>query len=215
MDALTDDFYRRYAEHLATRPESARSAMLPVAEDALPPGSRVLDVGAGAGRDVAGLLAAGLDAYGVEPSAAMRARALAQFPTLHGRLREGALPDLGRPFADLVPSGFDGVVCSAVLMHVSGSDLPRALSALIGVLRRAADGNRPAAGTVLLMSLPELHADALSEGRDLEGRRFTNHAPSRVAALLAPSGLALAGHQISDAVLAATGTRWHTLTWRG
>lgn len=214
MDALTDDFYRRYAEHLAAQPESARSAMLPIAETALPAGSRVLDVGAGAGRDVAGLLAAGLDAYGVEPNAAMRARAFTQFPALHGRLREGALPDLGHPFADVVPDGFDGVVCSAVLMHVGEAALPRALAALVGALRRAADGNGPASGTALLLSLPELHADALSEGRDLDGRSFTNHSLARVATLLAPLGMALVGHQISDAVLAATGTRWHTLSWR-
>ncbi|WP_431258670.1 class I SAM-dependent methyltransferase [Roseateles chitinivorans] len=219
-DPDTDDFYRRYAERLASQPESPRSAMLPVVEAALPRGSRVLDVGAGAGRDVAGMLAAGLDAYGVEPSAEMRARALAQFPALADRLhrlhrlREGALPDLGRPFADAVPEGFDGVVCSAVLMHVGEDALPDALSALAATLRRSADGRHAAPGTVMLLSLPEQLDGSLAEGRDVDGRRFANHAPARVATLLATMGFSLAAHTVSDAVLSASGTRWHTLTLR-
>ncbi|RZI58058.1 MAG: class I SAM-dependent methyltransferase [Rubrivivax sp.] len=214
MDPRTDDFYRRYAEHLALQPESPRSAMLPVVEAAMAPGSRVLDVGAGAGRDVAGMLAAGLDAYGVEPSAAMRARALAQFPDLHGRLCEGALPDLGRPFADVAPDGFDGVVCSAVLMHVGEDTLPGALAALAGMLRRSTDDRHAAPDTVMLLSLPEQLDGSLAEGRDIGGRRFVNHAPERVATLLAPMGLSLAAHAVSDAVLSTTGTRWHLLTLR-
>ena len=214
IDPGTDDFYRHYAERLATYPEATRSAMLPVVEAALPRGSRVLDVGAGAGRDVAGMLAAGLEAYGVEPSAAMRERALTQFPELRGRLREGALPDLGHPFADAAPEGFDSVVCSAVLMHVGEEALPEALVALAGTLRRSIDGRRAAPGTVMLLSLPEQLDGSLAEGRDVDGRRFVNHAPERVAALLAPMGLSLAAHAVSDAVLGATGTRWHVLTWR-
>ncbi|WP_431048138.1 class I SAM-dependent methyltransferase [Roseateles sp. L2-2] len=213
-DPGTDDFYRRYAERLSTHPESTRSAMLPAIEAALPRGSRVLDVGAGAGRDIAGMLVAGLDAYGVEPSEEMRGRALVQFPALRGRLREGALPDLGRPFADAAPEGFDGVVCSAVLMHVGEEALVDALAALAGTLRRSADGRRAAPGTMMLLSLPEQRDGSLAEGRDVDGRRFVNHAPDRVAALLATMGFSLAAHAVSDAVLSATGTRWHLLTLR-
>ena len=211
-DPRTDDFYRRYAKRLAAQPESPRSAMLPVVEGTLPRGSRVLDVGAGAGRDVAGMLAAGLDAYGVEPSAEMRGRALTQFPELADRLRDGTLPGLGRPFADVAPDGFDGVVCSAVLMHVGEDDLPRALSALAATLRRSADGRRAAPGTVMLLSLPEQIDGSLAEGRDVDGRRFANHTPERVAGLLATTGCSLAAHTVSDAVLNATGTRWHMVT---
>lgn len=214
MDQPTDAFYRRYAERLATQPESPRSAMLPFLLRALPAGSRVLDVGAGAGRDVAALLAEGREAYGIEPSADMRARAAAQFPELDGRLRDGALPALGRPFDDVVPQGFDGVVCSAVLMHVSAEGLPATLAALAAVLRRAPDDRGPAVGTVLLLAVPEQVDGSLVEGRDIDGRRFENHAPSRVAELLAPTGLALAEHAISDAVLVSVGTRWHTLVFR-
>ncbi len=214
MDPRTEDFYRRYAKRLAAQPEASRSAMLPAIEAALPRGGRVLDVGAGAGRDVAGMLAAGLEAYGVEPSAEMRARALAQFPELAGRLRDGALPDLGRPFTDLVPDGFDGVVCSAVLMHVGDDELPAALSALTASLRRSADGRSAAPGTVVLLSLPEQLDGSLAEGRDVDGRRFANHAPERVMALLASLCFSPVTRTASDAVLAATGTRWHTLSLR-
>jgi 2-polyprenyl-3-methyl-5-hydroxy-6-metoxy-1,4-benzoquinol methylase len=39
--------------------------MLPHIERTLPPGASVLDVGAGSGRDVEAMIAAGFDAYGV------------------------------------------------------------------------------------------------------------------------------------------------------
>jgi hypothetical protein len=83
-----------------------------------------------------------------------------------------------------------------------------------GMLRRSADGRHAAPDTVMLLSLPEQLDGSLAEGRDIGGRRFVNHAPERVATLLAPMGLSLAAHAVSDAVLSATGTRWHLLTLR-
>lgn len=211
LDGGTSAFYTAYAARLQPGTESPRSAMLPLAQAALRPGDWVLDVGAGAGRDVAALCELGLQAWGVEPSAAMRATASRLFPTLGNRLREGALPDLGQPFADVRPEGFDAVICSAVLMHVSPDDLPRALAALVAPLRPAGtDGAAPA----LLLSVPEMAASRLQADRDDEGRRFHNHAPDRLQALLAPLGLVPERWQVNDAVLASTQTRWHMAVFR-
>lgn len=54
-----------------SRYESVTSSVARHYAVALPAASRVVDVGAGSGRDLAALLAAGHEAYGVEPSACL------------------------------------------------------------------------------------------------------------------------------------------------
>lgn len=211
LDAGTAGFYDGYAAQLAPGTESPRSAMLAVAQVVLAPGAWVLDVGAGSGRDVAALRELGLQAFGVEPHAGMRAAAERLHPGLAGGLRDAALPALGQPFLDLRPEGFDAVVCSAVLMHIPPAELPLALAALVAQLRQPAAA---AAAPALLISLPDMAPQQLRQDRDADGRRFHNHAPAIVQALLAGLGLSHERTQVSDAVLASTGTRWHTLVFR-
>jgi len=213
VDNGTAAFYDAYAAQLATT-EASRSAMLSHLAAALPPGAWVLDVGAGSGRDMAALLDLGFEPCGLEPNAAMRETALRLRPALAGRLIEGSLPDLGRPFCDRRPQGFDAVVCSAVLMHIAPSELPDALASMARQLRPLAAADRGPDRPALLVALPEMASTRLSDDRDTDGRRFHNHAPTVVAALMQELGLALELASINDAVLASTGTRWHTLLFR-
>ncbi len=63
-------------------------------------GERVLEIGAGSGRDAARLMALGVKVGAVEPSAALREPALADHPELEGRLFHDFLnkdPVVGRP----------------------------------------------------------------------------------------------------------------------
>lgn len=213
LDAGTSAFYDVYATQLEAT-EASRSAMLPFFEAALAPGARVLDVGAGSGRDVAALRELGFEAFGVEPNAAMRATALHLRPGLAGRLTDGSLPDLGRPFSARHPDGFDAVGCSAVLMHIAPADLPRALESLVQQLRLPAAGEAENQRPALLLALPEMAAAQLGDDRDTDGRRFHNHAPATVQTLLAEHGLTLQRASINDTVLASSGTRWHMLVFR-
>ena len=158
MDHPTTDFYTRYAAD-AILSEAARSAASRYFAHAFKPGGKVLDVGAGSGRDLAVLRAMGFDAFGVEPNEAMRAFALQTHPELDGRIVAGALPQLGAPFG----GGFDGVVCSAVLMHVAPADLPLSALALRALL---APGGRS------LVSLPFMQPNLLAGERDADGRYF-------------------------------------------
>lgn len=119
VDPKTAEFYDRNAAGIAERYESAPSPVERYFALAFPAGSRVLDVGAGSGRDLAALLRAGYDGFGVEPSAGLRQAAAAAHPEVVERLAGGALPGIGTPFG----GGFDGIVCCAVLMHVPESDL--------------------------------------------------------------------------------------------
>ncbi|MFG6462332.1 class I SAM-dependent methyltransferase [Roseateles sp. DXS20W] len=213
MDARTAAFYDGYARQLAGS-EARRSAMLDHLTATLAPGARVLDVGAGSGRDMAALMDLGFEVFGVEPNAAMRSTALRLQPALAGRLAEGALPDLGNPFHERHPQRFDAVVCSAVLMHVAPADLPRALASLMRQLRPCAADDGGLQRPALLISLPEMAANQLDDDRDADGRRFHNHDPAAVQALLADLGATLERASSSDAVLASAGTRWHTRVFR-
>ena len=131
MDLPTLDYYGTHAAELADRYDSVDSPVARYFAVAFAAGARVLDVGAGSGRDLAALLAAGFDAYGVEPSAGLRQAAMQRHPELAGRLTEGVLPGLD------APSGgpFDGILCSAVLMHLQEADLFDAALALRRILK--------------------------------------------------------------------------------
>ena len=170
----TNAFYDDWA---VTGVEAPRSAMSRHFESTFAPGVRLLDVGCGMGRDVAVLREMGFDAYGVEPHGAMRAQAIGRHPTLAGRIADARLPDLGQPFG----GDFDGVLCSAVLMHVAPDALPAALAGLVGVLKPTAR---------VLMAVPEMQADLLVDGHDRDGRAFANHAPGHIDSLMAALGFA-------------------------
>jgi SAM-dependent methyltransferase len=189
----TTAFYDNWA---ANGQEAPRSAVSRHFEAAFAPGARVLDVGCGKGRDVVALLDLGFDAYGVEPHDAMRSRAIDCDPRLASRIVAATLPDLGEPFG----GGFDGIVCSAVLMHLAPGDLPATFDALSAVL-----GPRGR----LLLALPEMRADLLVDGRDPDGREFANHGPEHVAQLLAERGFALLTQE--EIASPSTDTRWRVL----
>ena len=188
----TTAFYDHWA---AVGEEAPRSAMPRHFESAFAPGARVLDVGCGMGRDLAVLLDMGFDAWGVEPHGAMRARAIERHPRLAGRIATTALPALGQPFG----GGFDGIVCSAVLMHLSDDALPASFAALAAAARPQAR---------LLMAVPEMRPALLADGRDPDGREFANHAPERVQQLLADLGFALC--RLED-LATTTDTRWRVM----
>ena len=214
MDFATADFYTRYARTLMVSPEAKRSAMLSHVERSLRPGASVLDVGAGAGRDVTAMVELGFDAFGVEPSPDMLAFARHAHPALASRMAQASLPGLERPFSDQMPAGFDAVTCSAVLMHIEPCDLAQALKAMVDQLRATAFDNVEATVPALLISLPRLDSSRLVGHRDADGRRFHNHDPGHVRDLLMPNGLLLERSEDSEVVLAETGTLWTTLIFR-
>ena len=75
------------------------------------------------------------DAYGIEPVEALRQAAMAAHPELAGRLGEGGLPRTGDAFG----GEFDGILCSAVLMHVPDTDLLDAALAIRRLLKPGAE----------------------------------------------------------------------------
>jgi SAM-dependent methyltransferase len=197
MDEATQAFYARYAQQPAAN-EAARSAMAAHFASSFEPGAHVLDVGAGLGRDVLALLELGFDGWGVEPCQAMREQALVRHPALSGRLADAGLPGLGRPFGR---EAWQGVVCSAVLMHLPPQQMSAAMTAMVDLLD---------AGGRLLLSLAQMHEDRIRDDRDPQGRLFFNHSPQAMKALMKRLGLELRGQWDSHAVWEQAGTVWIT-----
>lgn len=193
LGAGTRAFYDDWAIHGQENPRSLMSRQF---EAAFAPGSRVLDIGCGKGRDLAVLLEMGFAAYGLEPHDAMRTRAIELHPQLAQRIAGAALPAIGQPFG----GGFDAILCSAVLMHLPEAALPASIAAFSAVLRPQAR---------ILMAVPQMQADRLLDGRDGDGREFTNHASGRIECLLAEHRFALLRADELDTP--STDTRWRVL----
>ena len=198
MDAATAEFYASHAQDVVRRYEAVASPVARYFATAFASGCMVLDVGAGSGRDLAAPLALGYDAYGAEPVEAMATGAISSHPQLGGRIAPAGLPAIGEPFG----GRFDGILCSAVLMHVPEGDLFDLAFALRNLLRPHGR---------LLISLPLSRGDVDGGERGQDGRLFKSYAPEYLQLLFERLGFQQIGRWETEDALARVGTRWYTL----
>lgn len=195
-DLPTATYYNDYAAELFERYESIDSRIADYFAVSFPTGSSIMDVGAGSGRDLNALLSMGYDAYGIEPSESLRNLAIAKTPELEHRLFAGALPGIQHAVA------YDGVLCSAVFMHIPQTDQVEALISLRNLLK---PGGR------LLMSIPSSRPDIGDDQRDLEGRLFELVKPEHLQLLAARLGLELISRFDNADSLGRVEVSWTTL----
>lgn len=195
QDEPTQRYYRNNAQQLYARYESVPSPVAALFKESFIPGGRVLDVGCGSGRDLRALLNQGYDAYGVEPCAELRQLACSEHPELAGRLYAGTLPTLASD------QRYDGLLCSAVLMHLPAQQHSLALANLRELLKT--DGS-------LLLSVPNERADATAHGRDTHGRLFETLESRTLLALAEKAGLSHRRQFDGDDALNRTGVSWVT-----
>ena len=109
-------YYERFAKELAKKYERKKVTDLHrLLLFLFPPGTKVLELGCGSGRDSAFLLQHGVEVTGVEGAKQMAEEAKKYHPELSGRLLLQKLPSR-LPFAG---ESFDGVFSIALLMHFS------------------------------------------------------------------------------------------------
>ena len=175
MDQSTINFYRNNAKQVAKRYESVVSDLSKHFSEVFNTGLKVLDIGCGSGRDLAVLHKLGYDTYGVDPTPQFVELAQDIHPELKNRITQGALPDLSAPFEGM----FDGVLCSAVLMHIEVEQLPAAAIAIKACLK---------VGGRLLFSVPSKRLDVVSENRDQNGRLFIPNQADRLKSIFEELG---------------------------
>lgn len=163
MDESTINFYEKNAAYCVDRWDAIQrdDGIAQFFPTAFAAGGNVLDVGCGSGRDLAVLREGGFGAFGVEPVESFRVHMRKHQPELDGFLADGCLPELELPLS--WPSTFEGIVCSAVLMHLSLDRLVPAVTRLHELLSPAGR---------LLLSVPAARP-GIVDGRDAGGRMFS------------------------------------------
>jgi SAM-dependent methyltransferase len=179
MDSQTVSYYSQNAKLIVDRYESIVNGLAEHFEQAFPIGSRVLDIGCGSGRDLAYLQNSGRDVYGLDATPELVELAQSLHPELKGRIECESIPGAAVPFG----GAFDGVLCSAVLMHIAWEHQPAAVEFIKGCLKP---------GGKLLYSVPGKRLDATATGqRDSHGRLFIPDSAERYRTLLENRGFKL------------------------
>ncbi|MFO7748581.1 MAG: class I SAM-dependent methyltransferase [Desulfobacteraceae bacterium] len=161
MDNSTIEYYTTHWHALVPRYESADvSDLHRLLLSGFSPGSRILELGCGSGRDAAFMLVKGFDITAADGVQEMIDAARHCHPELSGRLCRISLPkDL-----DFLFGPFDGVYSIATLMHL-------ARPAIQDVFFRIKDILNPKGR--LFFSVPLKRHDVKDDEFDIKGRRFT------------------------------------------
>ncbi|ARV17032.1 hypothetical protein AEP_00066 [Curvibacter sp. AEP1-3] len=178
MDQVTVAYYSAKAATIAGNYEKLASSLSGHFQEAFRPNSKILDIGFGSGRDLALLTKQGHDCYGVDPAYEMIAEAHSHHPELVGKLTNGALPELNSPFS----GAFDGILCSAVLMHIPTEKNHRAAQSNKDCLKSKGR---------LLFSVPGKRLDLVFGNRDASGRLFESDERDQIQQIFEVLGMTL------------------------
>lgn len=178
MDIATVNYYSQNALTVAERYESVVSSLSKSFGEAFKPKSKLLDIGCGSGRDLAFLASLSHESFGIDATPEFVALSQSLHPELSGKVLQAALPNFDPPFG----GDFDGVLCSAVLMHIPESEL---VSTAVSIKRCLKKHGR------LLYSVPSKRLDVLTENRDANGRLFVPDQSDRLQNIFEQLGFSL------------------------
>jgi SAM-dependent methyltransferase len=159
------------------------------------PPRRILEIGAGTGRDAAGFAALGHSVVAVEPTDEFRRGAAARHPSPAIEWVDDSLPDL----AAILGRGetFDVVVMTAVWMHIDEAQRRRAMANVAALMR---------SGGVVIMTL--------RHGPVPPGRRMFAVTADETIALARQSGLDVVHNEFSpEGVQRRPGISWTRLAF--
>lgn len=198
----TLDFYDANATSVAATYEQVEfTEVLRSLIPHIPETGRLLEIGAGSGRDAVFWLNQGYDVTAIDGSKSMVEEAFTRHPPLIGRLTRHVLPAV-LPFPD---HSFDIVVSMAMIMHLAPSDLPPVFSDIARVL---------AEGGIYAYSVNTARSGLDASGRDHRGRYFTCLPAAEWAVLHEAAGLETVQQRENADVTGRAGIRWVTFVTR-
>jgi len=156
---------------------------------------RVLDIGAGTGRDAAGFAALGHHVVAVEPTEEMRRGGMALHPGPEIEWLDDSLPDLTALRAR--GEQFDVVMLTAVWMHLDAQQRRQAMPNVAALVRN---------GGVMIMTL--------RHGPVPPGRRMFEVTAEETIGLAEPLGLGCVLNRPAEASLWQPGVSWTRLAFR-
>ncbi len=206
MDQQTVDYYNEHGDEVAKRYEAADEGIETLFPFVFSSGERVLDVGSGSGRNLAALRRLGVEAFGLEPSEVLRKQAVKIHPQLIDRISAGSLP---RDLSGLRHRKYDGILLSAVIMHIPDAELFDSVFAVRELLND---------GGVLLLSFSTERGDTKpadkDEQRDTRGRLMVLRSAARVRLLFERLGFVLESEYHSADSMGRRDVSWTTMVFR-
>jgi SAM-dependent methyltransferase len=173
---------------------SFADAHAPVLQLIPPAPGRALDIGAGTGRDAAGLVALGHSVIAVEPTEELRRGAMLLHPSPMIEWLDDSLPDLAVVRAR--KEEFDLVMLTAVWMHLDGAQRQRAMPNVSALVRN---------GGIVIMSL--------RHGPVPPGRRMFEVTAEETIALAQRSNLFCTLNREAESSLRQPGVSWTRLAF--
>lgn len=154
----TIEFYNKNAADFCEKHDSVRLDPFHKAVRAnIKPGSRIIEIGCGSGRDAARSLADGYDIIALDGSEGLLKEIPKYHPELANRLVLGIMPC----HLDFPDGYFDGFYSVACLMHLQQEDLTATLKELNRITKKGGKG---------LISIPTSRSDMRDGNIDAKGR---------------------------------------------
>jgi 2-polyprenyl-3-methyl-5-hydroxy-6-metoxy-1,4-benzoquinol methylase len=197
MDKQTLQFYAGNSLKLVEQYNSCIGGISVYFKDAFCADMKILDIGCGSGRDLCELRRMGFDAYGVD--ACKEFVELVNENLCSSVVSLASLPEL----SEIADNSYDGVLCSAVLMHLPEEEL---FDAAFSIRRIMTNNGR------LLLSIPLYDSTINPETkRDADGRLFNGVTPEQLQLLFKRIGFRLLNRWVSDDSLNREHRKWATM----
>jgi len=202
MDEQTIQFYDENSADTADRYDSVSGGICNFFTTSFIPKSKILDIGCGSGRDLQILKTMGFDVRGVDPCKEFVDIIKQNKQDLQDKVIVDSLPNL----AQTDDNEFDGVLCTAVLMHLPEEQLFDASFAIRRVLK---ENGR------LLLSIPlEDKTVDPKTNRDKRGRLFNGITPENLQLIFERIGFKLINRWQNDDSFNRDYRKWVTMLFK-
>ena len=163
---------------------------------------RILEIGGGSGRDALTLLHHGYDVHLTDASPVLIQLARETFPELKNRSSVSILPELSE-----IQDRFDGILCSAVLMHIPEDEILDSIKRMRDLLKEK--------GQILIsISSPNKREVHPGTYRDRENRLFYPYTPEAMKRLFERTGF-MCLRQWDNRDSQGRDFLWHTMLFAG
>jgi len=200
-DNRTSSYYTSKAYALAKIYSKSKDHYSKLFSKYLSPGSTILDIGCGSGKDMTDLLKSGFSVSGADSSIEMISEAVTKYPELKDTIILSALPDLSG-FRDT----FKGILCSAVLQHIPDADLYESFHRIRELTAEKG---------IFIVSFPVEYPGIDPEtNRDADGRLFHLRPEEKYRFLIGRLGFSLIETFSTKDSLGREGVVWGTQIWK-